>query len=70
MAPAFEKAAADLRSSVRFAKVNTDEAQQLAGRMGIRAIPTLILFKGGREVERSSGAMDARSLARWVAQRA
>jgi len=66
MAPAFEKAAAELKNGVRFAKVNTEEAQGLASRMGIRAIPTLVLFKDGREIDRVSGAMDARSLSRWV----
>ena len=45
MAPAFEQAAAELATEVRFAKVNTDEAQALAARMNIRGIPTLILSK-------------------------
>jgi len=68
MAPAFEAAAAELRKQVRFAKVNTDEEQALATRMNIRGIPTLILFKGGREVGRVSGAMDKGSLVSWIAQ--
>jgi thioredoxin 2 len=68
MAPAFEAAAMDLRTGVRFAKVNTDEAQALAARMNIRGIPTLILFKGGREAARVSGVMDKGSLARWIGQ--
>jgi thioredoxin 2 len=68
MAPAFEKAAAQLAAKVRFAKVNTDEAQGLAARMSIRSIPTLILFRGGREIARSSGVMDARSLVAWLTQ--
>lgn len=66
MAPAFEAAAAELASRVRFAKVNTDEAQSLAQRYGIRGIPTLILFHGGREVNRVSGALDKRSLVQWI----
>ena len=68
MAPALEKAAAELEGRVRFAKVNTDEAQELAVRQGIRSIPTLLLIRGGREISRVSGAMDARSLVRWVDQ--
>jgi thioredoxin 2 len=66
MAPAFEQAASQLRTRVRFAKVNTETAQGLAARMGIRAIPTLARFEHGREVERTSGAMDAGSLIRWA----
>ena len=66
MAPAFEQAARQLEPQVRLGKVNTESEAQLAGRFGIRSIPTLILFKGGREIARQSGAMDAASLVRWV----
>ena len=68
MAPAFEKAAGELREQVRFAKVNTEEAQSLAARAGIRAIPTMVLYRAGKELARASGAMDAGALRRWVAQ--
>jgi len=67
MAPHFERAARDLRERVRLVKVNTEEAPGLAQRYGIRAIPTLVLFKDGAEVKRASGAMDAGALARWAA---
>jgi thioredoxin 2 len=70
MAPAFEAAAAELRESVRFAKVSSDEAQALAARMAIRGIPTLVLFKDGREAARVSGVMDKGSLARWIGEHA
>lgn len=70
MAPAFERVAAELATQVRLAKVNTDAAQALAARMGIRSIPTLILFKDGRETDRISGARDAAGLRRWIAQHA
>ena len=66
MAPAFERAAGELKTRVRFAKLNTEDAQRVAARFGIRSIPTLILFRGGSEVARVSGAMDARSIASWV----
>ncbi len=69
MAPAFEQAAAQLRTGVRFAKVNTEEAPGLAARWGIRSIPTLVLFENGREKERISGAMDARAIVRWATER-
>ncbi len=67
MAPHFERAAKELKDRVRLVKVNTEEAQGLAARYNIRAIPTLVLFKDGVEVKRASGAMDAGALARWAA---
>jgi len=68
MAPAFEEAATQLRTELRFAKVNTEEAPLLAARRDIRSIPTLVLFQGGREAGRISGAMDARTLVHWARQ--
>lgn len=68
MAPAYAQAAARLEPQLRFAKLNTDEAQQVAGRYGIRSIPTLIVFRAGREVARQAGAMDLSSLTRWLTQ--
>ena len=67
MAPAFEAAARQLKTSVVFLKINTEKAPELAARMGIRAIPTLVLFRDGVEVKRVSGALDAASLLQWVA---
>jgi thioredoxin 2 len=66
MAPAFEAAARELAPRVRFAKVNTDQAQALAQRYGIQGIPTLIVFKSGKEAARVSGALDKGSLVKWV----
>ncbi len=66
MAPQFEKAARELKGRARLVKVNTEEAPNLAARMGIRAIPTLALFRDGAEVRRVSGALDAASLVRWA----
>lgn len=66
MAPAFEQAATRLATQVRFAKVNTEEAPAVAARFGIRAIPTIILFHGGREIKRTSGALDASTLVNWI----
>ena len=69
MAPAFERAAGELQSKVRFAKVDTEQLQGLAQRYGIRSIPTLILFRNGREAARISGALDAASIVRWLEPR-
>jgi len=67
MAPHFERAARELKDSVRLVKVNTEEAPQLAARYNIRSIPTLILFRSGVEQKRMSGALDAGALAKWAA---
>lgn len=66
MAPVLERTASERATVLRVAKVNTDEQPQLAGRFGIRSIPTLILFRAGRELARQSGAVDATSLSRWL----
>ncbi len=66
MAPAFTKAAALLEPGMRLAKVNTEEEQGLAARYNIRSIPTLALFKSGREIARQSGAMSEQDLVRWA----
>jgi thioredoxin 2 len=68
MAPAFEEAARALEPTCRLAKVNTEEAQSLSARLGIRSIPTLALFKGGAEVRRTAGAMDSRGIITWARQ--
>ena len=68
MGPAFEAAAKTLEPEIRLVKVNTEEAQGLAARLGIRSIPTLALFKGGGESARTAGAMDTRSIVAWARQ--
>ena len=66
MAPAYEKAAAMLEPHVRLAKVNTEEEQALAAKFGIASIPTLVIFRGGREMARQPGAMGAQDIECWV----
>src|SRR5574340_1104868 len=66
MAPAFERAAASLKTRIRFAKLDTEAAPAIAARYGIRSIPTMIVFRAGREADRISGAMDAGSIERWL----
>lgn len=67
MAPFFEQAATDMKSKALFAKLNTEQHQAIGAQYNIRSIPTLIVFKNGREVARQAGAMDATSLKKWVA---
>jgi thioredoxin 2 len=66
MAPEYAAAAAILEPQVRVAKLNTEAEPQIAAQFGIRSIPTLVLFKGGREVARQSGAMAKAQIASWV----
>ena len=57
IAPALEDLATQYKGKVKIAKVDVDESQQVAQQFGIRSIPTLLLFKGGRVVEQLVGAM-------------
>ena len=66
MAPNFHQAAIDLEPYVRLAKLNTEDEQQLASRFNIRSIPTLTIFKNGREIARQSGALDLGALKCWI----
>lgn len=70
MAPAFAQAAEQLEPGMRLAKLNTEEAQEVAARYNIRSIPTLALFKGGREVARQAGALDVGGIVRWALSKA
>ena len=67
-APTYSQLAGQYVGRVRFAKVNTEAEHWLAGRHSIRSIPTLALFKQGREVDRVAGALSAQQLQSWLAQ--
>ena len=56
----------DVVPFVALGGTNTERAQAVAARFGIRSIPTMIVFRGGREVARTAGAMDARSIRAWI----
>jgi len=66
MAPAFEQAAIELEPQVRLAKLNTEVEQAIGAQFGIRSIPTLALFRGGRVVAQQAGAMGSADIVRWV----
>jgi len=66
MAPAFEQASAELSPQVRLAKLNTEDEQNIGSHLNIRSIPTLVIFKNGREVARQAGAMGAADIKSWV----
>ncbi|PKL94708.1 MAG: thioredoxin, partial [Gammaproteobacteria bacterium HGW-Gammaproteobacteria-8] len=67
-ASVFEQAAGVLEPQVRLAKVNTEAEPALAQRFAIRSIPTLIVFRNGKEVSRMSGALPGNALVQWVRQ--
>ena len=69
MAPAYEAAARQLEPEVQLIKLNSDAEHEVAGRFGIRSIPTMLLFHGGREIARTSGAMSAGQIVSWVRDR-
>ena len=66
MAPAYERAAAELEPDFRLLKVNTEEQSTLAARYNIRSIPTLMMFAGGRPIAQRAGASDTRSIVPWA----
>jgi thioredoxin 1 len=66
MAPIFEEFAREYAGKMVFAKLNTDENQQTAFKLGIQGIPTLIFFNGGREVNRVVGLESREMLRRSI----
>ena len=68
MGPNFEKSAKNFPLKTLFVKVNTEDEQALGARFGIRSIPTLMIFKDGKEVHRASGALSEEQLNSLVKQ--
>ncbi len=66
VAPVLEKIAEEYAGRVTVAKVNTDQHQDNALRWGVQGIPTMILFKGGQEIDRTVGALPKASLQQWI----
>ncbi len=67
-APIFDKAAGELVGRCRLAKLDSEAQAGLAGQLGIRSIPSLILYRDGREVARQSGALPLPQLLSWLRQ--
>ena len=66
MAPNFEAVAREMEPFVLFAKVDTENEPGLAAAANIRSIPTLVIYQGGNESARISGAMDVANLKSWI----
>lgn len=70
MAPTYEEAARRAPPGVRLAKLDTEAHPEVAGRLDIRAIPTLIAYRSGREIGRQSGALPLQQLLQWIGSHA
>ena len=68
IAPALEEISTEMQGKVKIAKVNVDENQNLAGRYGIRSIPALLAFKGGKHVNTMAGVRPKGDLVKWIQQ--
>jgi len=66
MAPWFKQAAQSLEPDMRLIKINTESEPQLGARFAVRSIPTLALFRNGREVARQAGAISATDIVHWA----
>ncbi len=66
MVPIFIQAAEQLEPRIRFAKLNTEESPEIAARFGVRAIPTIIMFKNGQPAAQQAGAMNLPTLMSWI----
>ena len=69
VAPVLEKIVEERKDEVKLVKVNIDEEQGLSIKYGVMSIPTMILFHEGQELARTSGAMSATQIVRWVRDR-
>jgi thioredoxin 2 len=66
IAPALEQVASERSGRLRVAKLNVDDSPATAERLGVRSIPTLVLFRDGREVDRVVGALPKGEILRWA----
>jgi thioredoxin 2 len=68
--PEFEKAAAAARGDVKFTKVSAQAAMELLTRYGVQAVPTMVLFRSGKEIARREGATTSEDILAWLEQQA
>lgn len=68
MTPAFEAAARQLEPRVRLSKLDTEAEPTIAGRYGIRGIPSMVMIRNGQEIARTSGAMPTSAIVAWIEQ--
>jgi thioredoxin 1 len=66
VAPVLEELSRELAGRLKIVKVNVDESQQIAGALGVRSIPTLVLFKDGKPVQGAVGALSRAEITQLV----
>jgi thioredoxin 1 len=66
IAPSLEEIATEMKGKVKVAKLNIDENPAVAGKLGIRSIPTLMLFKNGKLASQKVGAAPKGELVKWI----
>ncbi len=66
VAPVLEQLAGKLSGPLKFAKLNVDDAPELAGRYGVRGVPTLMLFGAGRVIDQAVGVDALKNLQTWI----
>ncbi len=64
--PSLEEISDEMAGKIKIAKINVDENPGVAGKMGIRSIPTLMLFKGGQLASQKVGASPKGALSKWI----
>ncbi|MDE3055796.1 MAG: thioredoxin [Verrucomicrobiota bacterium] len=67
LAPVLEQVATEVQGTATIGKVDIDHASQIASKFQISAVPTLILFKDGKEAGRMVGSQTADSIKNWIA---
>lgn len=70
MAPHLDAVAEDMDGKVTIAKINVDENPMSASKYGVRGLPTLMLFKGGKMVDSQLGAMSKQRISDWIKEHA
>jgi len=70
MGPVLDELSAEMQGKVTIVKLNVDESGNTAGQYGIRSIPTLILFKDGKQVSSKVGAVPKQALQAWLQENA
>ena len=66
LSPIIEEVAKEQGTKVKVVKVNVDDAVEIATKVGIRSIPTLMLFKNGKSVDTKVGALQKTALLEWI----